>query len=67
MPKPFPHYKQFDSKDCGATTLKIIAKHFGKGIHIQELRELTETTRLGSTLQGLTNAAETIGLHSFPA
>ncbi len=67
MPKPFPHYKQYDSKDCGPTALKIVAKHYGKGINIQELRELTETTRLGSTLQGLTNAAETIGLRSLPA
>ena len=67
MPKPFPHYKQYDAKDCGPTALKIVAKHYGKGISIQELRTLTETTRLGSTLQGLTNAAEAIGLRTLPA
>ncbi|WP_198514280.1 cysteine peptidase family C39 domain-containing protein [Algoriphagus formosus] len=26
----FPHYKQPDSKDCGPTCLRIIAKHYGK-------------------------------------
>jgi ATP-binding cassette subfamily B protein len=26
----FPFYKEADSKDCGATCLKIIEKHYGK-------------------------------------
>lgn len=66
MPK-FPFYKQPDAKDCGPTCLKIVAKHFGKTISIQELRELSETLRVGSTLQGLCNAAEHIGIRTLPA
>ncbi len=63
----FPFFKQLDAKDCGPSCLKIIAKHYGKAIDIHELRELAETTRTGSTLQGLANAAETIGLRTLPA
>jgi ATP-binding cassette subfamily B protein len=64
MPK-FPFYKQADSKDCGATCLKIIAKHFGKTLNIQTLRQLTETTRSGANLLSLSEAAEQIGFRSL--
>ncbi|HAS57907.1 MULTISPECIES: cysteine peptidase family C39 domain-containing protein [Algoriphagus] len=30
-----PHYKQPDSKDCGPTCLRIIAKHHGKLISLK--------------------------------
>ena len=63
--KKFPHYKQSDKKDCGPTCLKITAKHFGKLISVQELRKLTETTRAGSSLLGLSEAAEKIGFKSL--
>lgn len=46
----FPNYTQADSKDCGPTCIKIIAKHYGKTLSIQNLRELAETTREGSNL-----------------
>jgi len=35
----FPFYKQPDAKDCGPTCLRIIAKHYGKLISLQEIRE----------------------------
>jgi ATP-binding cassette, subfamily B, bacterial len=63
--KKFPHYKQTESKDCGPTCIKIVAKHFGKTIHIQNLRNLSETTREGSSLLGLSEAAEKIGFHTI--
>ena len=59
--KNFPHYTQADSKDCGATCLKIIAKHYGRTLNIQTLRELSETTREGSNLLSLSEGAEQIG------
>ncbi len=64
MPK-FPHYKQADLKDCGPTCVKIIAKHYGKVLPIQTLRSLAETTREGSSLLGLSEAAEKIGFHTL--
>ncbi|WP_430966962.1 peptidase domain-containing ABC transporter [Spongiimicrobium sp. 2-473A-2-J] len=60
----FPFYKQADQKDCGPTCIKIIAKHYGKIINIQNLRNLSETTREGSSMLGLSEAAEKIGFHT---
>ena len=63
--KTFPFYKQPDSKDCGPTCLKIIAKHYGKTLNIQTLRSLSETTREGSNLLTLSDAAEKIGFRTL--
>lgn len=63
--KNFPFYKQSDLKDCGPTCLKIIAKYYGKTINIQSLRNLSETTRAGSSLLGLSEASEKIGFRSL--
>lgn len=64
MPK-FPHYKQPGQKDCGPTCLKIIAKHYKKTIALQQLRNISETTRAGSSLLGLSDATETLGFRSL--
>lgn len=61
----FPFYKQIDAKNCGPTCLKIIAKHYKKTISVQQLQDLSETTRLGSSLLGLSDAAEKIGFRSL--
>jgi ATP-binding cassette subfamily B protein len=63
--KNIPNYKQADRKDCGPACLKIIAKHYGKTIHIQELRDHSETTRQGSNLLYLSDAAEKIGFRTL--
>ncbi|MBF4515053.1 peptidase domain-containing ABC transporter [Flavobacterium sp. ANB] len=63
--KKFTNYRQADHKDCGPTCLKIIAKHYGKTIHIQELRDTSETTREGSNLLFLSDAAEKIGFRTL--
>ena len=61
----FPNYIQPDSKDCGPTCLRIIAKHYGKTIPLQQIRNLSETTREGSSLLGLSDAAENLGFRSL--
>lgn len=63
--KKFPFYKQPDAKDCGPTCLRIIAKHYKKSIPLQHLRTLSETTREGSGLLGLSNAAENLGFRTL--
>lgn len=63
--KNFPHYKQADAKDCGPTCLKIVGKHYGKTINIQQLRDLSETTREGSNLLFVSDAAEKIGFRTL--
>jgi ATP-binding cassette subfamily B protein len=61
----FPNYIQTEAKDCGPTCVKIIAKHYGKMINTQQLRELSETTREGSSLLGLSEAVENMGFRSL--
>lgn len=63
--KKFTNYKQADHKDCGPTCLKIVAKHYGKTINIQDLRDSSETTREGSNLLFLSDAAEKIGFRTL--
>ncbi|WP_309608466.1 peptidase domain-containing ABC transporter [Flavobacterium sp.] len=65
--KTFPNYIQADSKDCGPTCIKIIAKHCGQILNIQTLREFSETTREGSNLLTLSDAAEKIGFRTLGA
>ncbi|MFT6947462.1 MAG: ATP-binding cassette subfamily B protein [Vicingaceae bacterium] len=67
MKRKFPFYKQLDQKDCGPTCLQIIAKHFGKIYSIDYLREKSHITQQGSSLGGIAEAAEVIGLHSLGA
>ncbi len=61
----FPHYLQPDSKDCGPTCLKIVAKYYGKSLSLPLLRQLSETTREGSNLLTLSEAAESIGFRTL--
>ncbi|TYP72220.1 peptidase domain-containing ABC transporter [Aquimarina intermedia] len=61
----FPFYKQAESKDCGPTCIKIIAKHYGRVLNTANLRMLSETTREGSSLLGLSEAVEKIGFRSL--
>ncbi|MDO6811931.1 peptidase domain-containing ABC transporter [Tenacibaculum soleae] len=63
--KKFPNYQQTEAKDCGPTCIKIIAKHYGKTINTQQLRSLSETTREGSSLLGLSDAVESMGFKSL--
>lgn len=63
--KKFPFYKQPDAKDCGPTCLRIIAKHYKRSIALQPIRTLSETTREGSGLLGLSNAAERLGFRTL--
>jgi ATP-binding cassette subfamily B protein len=57
----FPNYKQTSSKDYGPNCLCIIAKHYGKLISLQEIREYSETIPSGSNLLKLSEATITIG------
>ncbi|APD06596.1 pediocin PA-1 transport/processing ATP-binding protein PedD [Flavobacteriaceae bacterium UJ101] len=65
--KSFPNYKQPGQKDCGPTCLRIISKYYGKSINLEQIRHLSETTREGSSLLGLSEAAENIGFKTIGA
>jgi len=63
----FPHYRQTDQKDCGATCLKIILKYYNIAFNSELLRKISETTKEGTTFFHLSEAAEKIGFRTFAA
>lgn len=52
--------------DCGATCLRMIAKHYGKEYSLQEMREKTSVTREGVSFASLSEAAQKIGFQTLP-
>ena len=67
MFRKFPFYLQLDAMDCGATCLKMITKYYGKNLSIDKLRERCYTNREGVSVLGISDAAESIGMHTFTA
>ncbi|MFL5764248.1 MAG: peptidase domain-containing ABC transporter [Bacteroidia bacterium] len=61
----FPFYKQLDAMDCGPTCLRMIAKYYGVELSLDELKKLSQTTREGSSLLGLSEAAEAVGFRTL--
>ncbi len=61
----FPFYKQPDEMDCGPTCLRMITKYYGQSVLLQEIRALANTTREGSSLLGISDAAEKIGFRTL--
>lgn len=67
MLKRFPHYKQMDMMDCGATCLRIIFKYYGQLVSIHKIRKLCQTTKNGVNLLGISEAAEKLGFRTLGA
>ena len=63
--KNFQFYQQPDTMDCGPTCLRMVAKYHKHSISLQKIRKLSETTRSGSSLQGIADAAEKIGFRTL--
>lgn len=63
--KKFKAYQQFDQMDCGPTCLRMVAKHYGKNISLERIRDSSYITREGVSLMGLSHGAENIGLKSL--
>lgn len=61
----FPFFKQLDSRDCGPTCLRIIAKYYGKTFSRELLREKAHITKEGVTMAGIAEAAESIEMRSL--
>jgi len=62
--RAFPHYTQLDSMDCGPTCLRMVAKYYGRSYSLQTLRERSFITREGVSMLGISDAAESIGMHT---
>ena len=64
MPK-YPSYVQFDSMDCGATCLRMVAKFYGRSHQASYLRDKCHTSREGVSMLAISEAAENIGFRSI--
>ena len=65
--KGFTIYRQHDAMDCGPTCLRMIFKHYGKNINSERLKRETEVGTTGSSLLGLSEAAERFGFRTISA
>lgn len=61
----FPHYLQTDEMDCGSTSLRIVAKYYGKEYSAEMLRRHCHITRNGVSMLGISEAAEHIGFRTL--
>ncbi|MDR2120211.1 MAG: hypothetical protein LBP64_04965, partial [Tannerella sp.] len=59
--RKFPFYHQHDAMDCGPACLRMIAQAYGRKYSLEYLRELSNISRRGVNLQGICDAAETVG------
>ena len=64
MIKNFPIYTQLDSMDCGPSCLRMVAKFYGRSYTLQILRERSFITREGVSMLGISDAVESIGMHT---
>lgn len=61
----FPIYKQLDSMDCGPTCVRMIARHYGKTLSLQGLRDRMFQDRQGVSLLNIGYVAESIGFRTL--
>ncbi|MCB0642661.1 MAG: peptidase domain-containing ABC transporter, partial [Phaeodactylibacter sp.] len=65
MARRFPFYQQLDAMDCGPSCLRMISAFYGKHFSLQYLRANSYLDREGVSLQGVSEAAERIGLQTL--
>lgn len=58
----FSHIKQIDEMDCGAASLAMVCRHFGRKVSITRIRQVVNTATDGTSLRGLCRGAEALGL-----
>jgi ATP-binding cassette subfamily B protein len=61
MVRRYSLVRQNDQSDCGSAALATIARHYRMPVGLEQLRDLSGTDRVGTTLNGLLRAAEQLG------
>jgi HlyB family type I secretion system ABC transporter len=62
----YPYFAQQSASDCGAACLVMVSSYWGKKFSVNRLRDLAKVDRNGSSLKGLSAAAESVGFTSRP-
>lgn len=60
--KRFPFVRQIDEMDCGAASLGMICRHFGRRVSLPRIRRLCFTSSDGTSLKAICSAASELGL-----
>ncbi len=60
--RKFEHVTQIDEMDCGAASLGMICRHFGRKVSLARIRQLCHTATDGTSLKALCRAANELGL-----
>ena len=60
--RKFPFVSQIDEMDCGAASLGMICRHFGRKVSLARIRKLCFTSTDGTSLKALCSAATELGL-----
>src|SRR6202040_410713 len=58
----FEHIQQIDEMDCGAASLGMICRHYGRKVSLARIRQLCHTATDGTSLKALCRAASELGL-----
>ena len=58
----FEHIAQIDEMDCGAASLGMICRHFGRKVSLPRIRQLCHTSTDGTSLKAMCRAATELGL-----
>ncbi len=66
MFKRYVCVRQHDQSDCGAAALATVARHHGRYIGVQQMRQLAGTDSVGTNLLGLVQAAERLAFAAHP-
>ncbi|MEH1853594.1 MAG: ABC transporter transmembrane domain-containing protein [Nostoc sp.] len=62
----YPFFAQQSAADCGAASMVMVARYWGKRFSVNRLRDLANVDRNGASLRGLVAAAESIGFSTRP-
>src|SRR5436853_5217968 len=60
--RKFEHITQIDEMDCGAASLGMVCRHFGRKVSLARIRQLCHTATDGTSLKALCRAAVELGL-----
>lgn len=58
----FPFIQQMDEMDCGAASLAMVCRHFGRDVSLSLIRRLCHVSQDGSSLKAICHAATELGL-----
>ena len=57
-----PFVQQIDEMDCGAASLAMVCRHFGRNVSLPRIRQLCHTASDGTSLKAICAAATELGL-----